>query len=174
MPKVEQRNYSIAGKEMEDIVDQVRFILSYDGDVAKVVITRGNILAEYVVEDSEPPYGKIPDSPSETLGDVLSKIELEPVGDHKEVDLDSLAVIASALIQARKAMRTGIAWLVSDAANFMRWIGVEKQVGRLLGVPVYVVEEEKLPRNKLVLLCGLTGAVNPLKGDFGVIMDMGD
>lgn len=174
MPKIEQRNYSIAGKEMEDIVDQVRFILGYDGDVAKVVITRGNILAEYVVEDSEPPYGNIPDSPAATVGDVLSKISLEPVGDHKEVDLDSLAVIASALIQARKAMRTGVAWLVSDSTKFMEWIGVEKPVGRLLSVPVYVVDEEKLPRNKLVLLCGLTSAVSPLKGDFGVIMDMGD
>lgn len=174
MPKIEQRNYSIANKEMEDIIEQVRLILSYEGDVSKVVITRGNILAEYIVEDEGPPYGKLPDSPVETLGDVLSRIDLEPVGDHQEVDIDSLAVIASALIQARKALRTGIAWLTSDEDRFRQWIGVEKPIGRLLGVPVYVVDAEKLPTNKLVLLCGRTNAVSPLRGDFGVIMDMGD
>jgi hypothetical protein len=174
MPKIEQRNYSIAQKTLEEVIEQVRLVLSYDGDVSKVIITRGNILAEYIVEDEGPPYGKLPESPVESIGDVLAKIELEPVGEHQEVDLDALAVIASALIQARKAVRTGIAWLTSDQDQFRKWIGVEKPISRLLGVPVYVVDAEKLPGNKLVLLCGRTSAVSPLKGDFGVIMDMGD
>jgi len=174
MPKVEQRNYSIADKTLEEVVEQVRLVLSYEGDVAKVVITRGNILAEYIIEDSEPPYGKLPASPVDNLGDVLTNIELEPVGDHTEVSIDSMAVIASALIQARKALRTGVAWLTADQDLFRKWIGVEKPISRLLGVPVYAVEEEKLPKDKLVLLCGRTSAVSPLKADFGVIMDMGD
>lgn len=174
MPRVEQRNYSIADKSVEDIIDQVRLIFSYGGDVSKVTITSANILAEYIVEDEGPPYGNIPDSPAQNLGDVLSRVELEPVSDHREVDLDAMATIASALIQTRKALRTGIAWLTSDEERFRSWLGVEKPVGRLLDVPVYVVENEKLPKNKLVLLCGLTNAVSPLKGDFGVIMDMGD
>lgn len=174
MAKIEQRNYAITGKSMEEIIEQVRLVLSYDGEVSKIVVTRGNILAEYVVEDAGPPYGKLPDSPIEKLGDVLSRIELEPVGDSREVDVDALAVIASALIQARKSLRTGIAWLTSDTEHFMRWVGVEKPIGRLLDVPVYHVDQDALPSGKLVLLCGRTSAVSPLKGDFGIIMDMGD
>lgn len=174
MAKVEQKNISIAGKSMEEIVEQVRLVLSYEGQVSKVLITRGNILAEYVVEDDGPPHGKLPDSPVETLGEVLSRVELEPVSEHEEISIDSLAVIASALIQARKSMKTGVAWLISDANVFREWVGVEKHISRLLGVPVYVVDQDKLPPNKLVLLGGRTSAVSPLKADYGVIMDMGE
>jgi len=174
MPKVEQRNYSISKKSLEEVIEQVRLILSYDGEVSKVVITHGNILAEYVVEDEGPPYGKLPDSPAAEIGDVISRINLEPVVDHKDVSIDSMAMIASALIQARKNMRTGIAWLISDQDRFRKWIGVEKPIFRLLDVPVYEVDEDKLPSEKLVLLCGRTSAVSPLKGDFGIIMDMGE
>lgn len=174
MPKTEQRNYPIAQKSLEEIIEQVRLILSYDGEVSKVLITRGNIMAEYIVDDSGPPYGKLPDSPAENMGDVLSKINLESVADHKDISIDSMAVIASALIQARKNLRTGIAWVTSNQDTFRKWIGVERPISRLLDVPVYEVEEDKLPKDKLVLLCGRTNAVSPLKGDFGIIMDMGE
>lgn len=173
MPKLEQRNYAISDKTLEEIIEQVRLILSYDGEVSKVVITRGNILAEYIVEDGEPPYGKIPDTPVDTLGDVVDKIELVPLMHHDDVSTDAMAHIASALIQARRNLKTGIAWLTGDQEVFRKWIGVKKPISRLLDIPVYEVDEEHLPKEKLVLLCGRTNAVSPLKGDFGVLVDMG-
>jgi hypothetical protein len=152
----------------------VRLVLSYDGEVSKIVITRGVLMADYIVDDEGPPYGKIPDTPSESIGDVLQKIEISTVSKEDEIRIDSLAIIASALIQARKSLRVGLSWLVSDSDKFRNWIGVKKDVSRLLDIPVYLVSAEQLPNDKLVLLCGKTTMVNPLKADYGVLMDMGD
>lgn len=172
--KVEQRNYAIAGKSLEEIVEQVRLVLSYDGEVSRVLITRGNILAEYIVEDEGPPYGKLPQNPLESLVDVLSAIEMVPVNESNEVDVDALNVIAAALIQARKAMRSGVAWVVSSKDKFQEWLGVKSDVSRLFDLPIYELEPANLPENKLVLLCGRTTVTSPLVSDLALIMEMGE
>lgn len=174
MPKTEQKNYSIEDSTLEEIVESVRLILSYDGEISKIVITKGNIMAEYIMEDTGPPYGKLPDSPVDKLGDIISRIELVPVVETNEVSANSMATIASALIQARKGNRSGTAWLISSQDYFRKWIGVSKPISRLLDLPVYTVDSDKLPNNKLVLLCGKTAMVGPAKCKFGVVMDMED
>lgn len=174
MSKVVQRNYAIAGKSLEEIVEQVRLVLSYEGEVSKVVITRGNILAEYVTPSTEPPYGQIPETPVDNLPDVLSKVQLEHVDNQDGVDMEALSTISSALIQARKLLRTGIAWITSDMDGFQKWLGLERPISRLLDVPVYVVDKDSLPVHNLVLLCGRTSAVSPLKSDLGILMNMED
>lgn len=173
MSKIRQKNYSIAHKSLEEVVEQVRFILSYDGIISKIVITNGNILVEYVVEDTEPPYGKLPDSPTEVMSDVLRKINLEPVEHNNEMSIDSLSVIASALIQARKSLSSALAWVVSDHKEFRKWLGVEKTVWKLLDIPVYEVDTDSLPKDKLVLICGRIHLISPLEGKSGIIIDMG-
>ena len=174
MSKVVQRNYAIAGKSLEEIIEQVRLVLSYDGEVSKVVITRGNILAEYVAPNTEPPYGEIPETPVDNLSDVLGRVQLEHVDMQDVLDMEALSVISSALIHARKLVRSGVAWVVSDGDAFYRWLGLERPVSRLLDVPVYVVDKDSLPSHNLVLLCGRTGAVSPLKSDLGILMVMED
>lgn len=173
MSKTVQKSYAIKGRTLEDVLDQVRLILSYDGEISKVVITNGNITAEYVVDDNEgPPYGKLPDDPAREIGDVIAKIRLENVKSTNDISIDSLAVIASALIQARKSSRVGVAWLLSDSEVFRKWLGVTKPVSKLLEVPVYEVDSDKVPEDKLILLCGRTSAVSLLKCDFGILMNM--
>lgn len=172
MNKIVQRNYSIAAKSLEEIIEQVRLVLSYDGDVSKVVITRGNILAEYVVPDTEPPYGEVPDTPVEQLSDVLGKIQLEPVIPSDGISTSSMAQVTSALMQAKDVARSPVAWFISDQEAFQKWLGVDRPINRLLNTPMYVLDKEHLPPHNLILLCGKTSAVSPLKSDFGILIDM--
>lgn len=172
MSKVVQRNYSISGKNLEEIVEQVRLVLSYDGDVSKIVITRGNILAEYVVPNNEPPYGEVPDTPVEELKDVLGRLQLDHVIDGTKLNSRSIGMLTAALIQARDNVRSPVAWLISSQEIYKEWLGADRDVTRLLNIPVYVLEKEHLPSHNLVLLCAKTSAVSPLKSDFGVLIDM--
>ena len=173
MSKVVQRNYSIAGKTLEEIVEQVRLVLSYEGDVSRITITRGNITAEYVVPNNEPPYGEIPDTPIDNLADVLGRARLEQVStDSYEVNPGSISYVTSALMQARSVAMSPVAWVVSDNDVLQSWLGLQKPINRLLNTPVYVIDRDSLPPHNLVLLCGKTSAVSPLKSEFGILIDM--
>lgn len=172
MSKVVQRNYSIVGKSLDEIVELVRLVLSYEGEVSKVVITRGNMLAEYVAPNVEPPYGRIPETPVESIGGALSRVSMEAVDHSNPVDLDAVSVISSALVQAHRESRTGVAWVISDPDKFQEWLGLKDPVARLLNIPVYKLTREEVPEHNLILLCGRTEAMSPLKSDYGILIDM--
>lgn len=174
MSRLERKDYSIKGKTKDEVVELIRMLLGYKGEVYRLVVTRGNLLVEFVVEDEGPPFGKVPESPAEHISDVLAKVDMQALKPGQEVKLDALAKISSALIQTRRERRSGVAWVVSDPANFHRWLGLERPIERLLDVPIYEVSKDDLPPDKVVLLCAATSIVSPLDSDLGIVLAMED
>jgi hypothetical protein len=172
MPRLEQRVYALNNRTIEEVIELVRFILSYDGDVSKILIRKGSVLAEYVVQDEGPPFGKLPEVPFESLAEAIPRINLEPLKALESVDTGSVSSIASAMIQARKAMQSPIAWVVYDTKVFSRWVGVGDDITRLFDLPVYELSETIVPTDKVILLCGKTISTSPLRSNFGIVIEM--
>jgi hypothetical protein len=175
-----QRQVIPDGATADDVASIVRAILSLPVTVKTITISddssegRGEIVWEAYYPKVEPPDGELPHPPPEDLYEMLSQIKIEDVGRVKSTKLDmkALRIVAGLLMMAGRRRRAGIGWMVGDAARFMVWLGVKTSnvPTRFLGIPI--IERSSIPKDRLVLLLGLSFTSDPLDADSAISIVM--
>lgn len=169
--KLQSKRFQIReGSTVDDIADSIRLIMSMPMALERVVIEQ-DIRVDFWAQDAEPPFGELPEEPSQSFAEVLGRVDTAELTDSStELNLDALAVITTMLIEANKRRRSALAWLVGDPVVFCKWLKVKPTPNRFLEIPLVKVQD--VPKDKLILLCGKSAASNPLESDVGLIVSM--
>jgi hypothetical protein len=170
----QQRKQPIApGASADDVAMVVRAILSMPVSVTKITIEagdeneQGSISWEFYAPRTAPPDGLVEEK-SQTLWQTLLRVPMEEIdGRDSKIKLDSLQMVATMLLRAgSKDGHVGVAWVLNEPSDFMRWLGMRRQRPtplRFLGIPI--LSSEELPRDRLVLLCARGSTVHPLEAE---------
>lgn len=171
--ELKERSYPLReGEGVDDICNRLVELASSPYPIETVTITKTDLkVLAWEPADEEPPYGGFKfDSPT-SISSLLQSVELREVSPAETgLNVKSLAVVAKMLLDARAGALAGIAWAVCDPLVFCKWIGVKHAPIRFLDLPL--LQNEELPRHRLVLLCGKSSRSHPMTASQGIVTSM--
>lgn len=155
---------------IDEVLDKIASLTAAKHPVEAITITKKAIKVSIWEQDDEPPFGELPQESPTTIAALLQNVRLHAGSDDVQIRLESLSILAGALMEARRMGLAGVGWVCGDAEVFTEWLGLRKVPNRFLEIPV--MQYEEMPKTKVVLLCGTSSRNHFLTATDAIVMEI--
>lgn len=165
-----------AQSTVDSMTEMFRAAVSQKGSVQKVVFSVEplELSVDVFVPVEEPGKADPPTGEPEDVWQVLATVDMEEVDPGGlPLNIKAVSLLTSLMLKAAEKGMAGTAWAVGDANKFLEWLGLpikDDPPASFWNLPL--IEVGGLQEGALVLMCGKSHRLGPLRSEVGFLTHM--